>query len=890
MTIAIDPQGIDVGARLVAPDGSILADVSHRQSGERVLSAVLRTSGIHHLEIQALEMSSASGCYAVTIRELHVSETRDSARVQARRLFVEGEAFWAEARSDAALKALERFQRAWGAWKVAADDSGQALASRRLGAAFHALGRPDEALKPLLESLELARRVGETEAEAAALNAIARVYLDLGRMEEASTHAELALASSRAKHIRSREADALNVLGDIYAFSGRFAESLAAYAEALDLSKALRDREGEAAAMLNQGYAEVDLGRVADAQASYEAALSLWEVLGDRRGQAATLTALGHLHVIVGENEGALARYRQASALAEPMGDPIRLARIQAGLGAVHLELGDAAAGINYYRRSADLFRTAKYSNGEATALLWLGACLSSLGQQAKALEELARVLALARSLSDRRLEAQALEGLGRAHLELGEPRPALERFRESRKLAGEIGERKWEIYSLNGIAMALHQLGDQDQALKHLSEALQVGEQLNSRSVTSLTLFNMARIESVVDRADQALVHIRGSLELAETLRSDVASLDLRASYVASVRDRHELEIDVLMRLSERSTDGKYEVLAFDASERARARSFLDGLAETRAGITEGVAPELLERERSISRSLNAKAQQLMRVESESVKADEAGPLRREIDAMTATHREVEAQIRAESPRYAGLTQPKPLTVREVQTLVADDQSVLLQYFLGKSRSYVWAVTPHEIEGFVLPARAEFEQRVRSYRDALTAPARATLSAHEPSSDHLDEALALSRMLLGPVAAYLSHPRLLIVSDGILHLLPFSALPDPRTIASQTRAAVPLIAEHELVYLPSASTLALVRGTWNQERRWPKAARVFADPVFEADDPRIGVAARTVGASRGSTTSHPAEPAEPLKRALRDIGGLGPAGYPPARVAARSS
>ncbi len=334
-------------------------------------------------------------------------------------------------------------------------------------------------------------------------------------------------------------------------------------------------------------------------------------------------------------------------------------------------------------------------------------------------------------------------------------------------------------------------------------------------------------------------------------------------------------------MRLSERSTDGKYEVLAFDASERARARSFLDGLAEMRAGITEGVAPELLEREQSISRSLNAKAQQLMRVESESVKADEAGPLRREINAMTATHREVEAQIRAESPRYAGLTQPKPLTVHEVQTLVADDQSVLLQYFLGKSRSYVWAVTPHEIEGFVLPARAEFEQRVRSYRDALTAPARATLSAHEPLSDHLDEALALSRMLLGPVAAYLSHPRLLIVSDGILHLLPFSALPDPRTITSQTRAAVPLIAEHELVYLPSASTLALVRGTWNQERRWPKAARVFADPVFEADDPRIGVAARTVGASRGSTTSHLAEPAEPLKRALRDIGGLGPAGVP---------
>ena len=80
----------------------------------------------------------------------------------------------------------------------------------------------------------------------------------------------------------------------------------------------------------------------------------------------------------------------------------------------------------------------------------------------------------------------------------------------------------------------------------------------------------------------------------------------------------------------------------------------------------------------------------------------------------------------------------------------------------------------------------------------------------------------------------------MLIVSDGIVHLLPFSALPDPRTIASDTQDADPLILEHELIHLPSASTLAFLRGNWNQPSRWPKAARVFADPIFEADDPRI--------------------------------------------------
>ena len=880
LTIELRPQGIDLGARLLAPDGTSLADVSHRQSGERVLSAISRTSGIHQLEIRALETSSVSGCYAVSIRELHVSEPRDIARMQARSVFVRGEALWAEARRDAATKALVQFQRASALWKAAADDSGQAVAFRKLGTGLHALGRPDEALRPLLESLELARRAGEAESEAAALNALARVDLDLGRMEEASTHAERALVVSRANQIQSREAEGLNVLGDIYFFSGRFVEAFDAYVKSVDLSKALSDREGEAAAMVNKGYAEVDLSRVGDAQASYQQALALWTVIGDRRGQAATLTALGHLHVAIGENERALDQYRQASALADQLGDFIGRARIQAGLGAVHLNLGEPAQAIPYYRRSAELFRAAKYPNGEATARLWLGASLSSFGQQTKALQELTRVLALARSVSDRRLEAQALEGLGRAHLALGEPRSALQRFRESRHLAGEIGNQKWEIYSLNGIAMALDRQGDHEQALTYLTEAQQIGEELKSRFASSLTLFNLARVESALDRVNQAVTDVQASLELAETLRSDVASLDLRASYVASVRDRHELEIELLMRLNERRPGEKYDVLAFDASERARARSLLDGLAQTQARITEGVAPELVERERSIRSSLNAKTQQLARIQGESGKADEASAMRHEIDLMSATHQEVEDQIRAVSPRYAGLTQPKPLSLQEVQTLVVDDQSVLLQYFLGKNRSYVWAVTAKEIDGFVLPGRKEIERRVRSYREALTAPASVPQAGQGLSSDGLVQARALGRILLGPVAGHLSRSRVLIVADGILHLLPFAALPDPRTLVSARPDTVPLITRHEVVNLPSASTLALVRGTWHQERRWSKTARIFADPVFTADDPRItkGKAVTTAGVNSVESRMGTADS---LKRALRDVGGPGTTAVP---------
>src|SRR5215212_7049545 len=216
VTIGIEPQGIDVGARLVAPGGATLAELMERRTGDRTLTTIAHSSGTHLLQIRALETPSASTCFVLTIRELHAAEPRDRMRVQARRVFDEAENLWTEEGKPATARVLECYRRASGAWKIAGDDSGRALVSRRTGDVYHALGRPEEALRSLLSSLRFARRVDDPEAEAAALNALARVRLDLGRMQEATSHAQDALEISRAHHLRSREAEALNALGDIY--------------------------------------------------------------------------------------------------------------------------------------------------------------------------------------------------------------------------------------------------------------------------------------------------------------------------------------------------------------------------------------------------------------------------------------------------------------------------------------------------------------------------------------------------------------------------------------------------------------------------------------------------------------------------------------------------
>ena len=119
----------------------------------------------------------------------------------------------------------------------------------------------------------------------------------------------------------------------------------------------------------------------------------------------------------------------------------------------------------------------------------------------------------------------------------------------------------------------------------------------------------------------------------------------------------------------------------------------------------------------------------------------------------------------------------------------------------------------------------------------------------------------------LGPVASQLGKKRLLIVADGALQYVPFAALTMPeakgrgdgatgrqgdggigkkeksRPVAprvSRPAAFTPLIVNHEIVNLPSASTLAVLRRDLAGRQPAAKTVAVLADPVLQADDARV--------------------------------------------------
>jgi CHAT domain-containing protein len=111
----------------------------------------------------------------------------------------------------------------------------------------------------------------------------------------------------------------------------------------------------------------------------------------------------------------------------------------------------------------------------------------------------------------------------------------------------------------------------------------------------------------------------------------------------------------------------------------------------------------------------------------------------------------------------------------------------------------------------------------------------------------------------------------LVVVTQGALQYVPFAALPSPAAPDQ------PLVVAHEVVTLPSVSSIAFARNELANRSRAAKTLAVLADPVYSADDPRVSSAPKIEATASGIDRPSFARLLSTHKEAL-DILGLVPA------------
>ncbi len=766
-------------------------------------------------------------------------------------------------------KALEKYNEALPIRRAVGDRNGEAETLTNIGSVYQALGEMRKALEKYNEALPLRRAVDDRSGEAETLDNIGVVYQYLGETRKALEKHNEALPLRRALGDRSGEAQTLHNIGGVYEALGETQKALEHYNEALLLRRALGDRRREASTLNNIGSVYLSLGETQKALEKYNEALPLRRALGDRRGEAGTLTNIGLIYRSLGETQKAMENYNEALPIWRAVGDRRGEAITLNSIGVVYNSLGETQKALEKYNEALPLSRAVGDRSGEAITLNNIGSVYRSLGEMQKALEKFNEALPIFQAVGDRSGEAVTLNNVSAAYRSLGERQKALDSYNAALPIGRMIGDRYTEATTLHGIGLVCDSLGEMRKALEKYNESLLIRRIIGDRNGEAAALLGIARVEQKRGNLTQARQAIEQAVGMIESLRTNITGQELRASYFASRREYYASYIDILMEQHKQNPAAGFDAVAFEVSERARARSLLELLTESRIDIRQGVDSSLLERERFLQQLLNAKAAAQVSLLNRKHTPEQADAAAKEIAAIIAEYEEIQARIRARSPRYAALTQPQPLSLTEIQQQALDEDTLLLEYALGEKRSYLWLVSQRSIASYELPPRAEVEAATRRVYELLTVrPKRGA----PPDPQLIAQAKTLSRMLLGPVAPQLSGKRLVVVAPGALSYLPFAALPTPEDKKRPAGDYEPLIAKHEVVTIPSASVLSIIRREMAGRQRATRSIAVLADPVFEESDPRLAPAKN--GNSSGETPAEPTADAEhsELARAIRTM------------------
>jgi CHAT domain-containing protein len=629
----------------------------------------------------------------------------------------------------------------------------------------------------------------QPDFEAWTLLVAGQYWVKLSDYKQAANHYARSAAAFKVAENDVGRARALDFLGDISAVLREHAKAIDAASEALILARAnqLPDIESGALSILGRSYSH--LGETQRALDYFHQAMTLALSQGDRTHAAAALGDAAALYNSLGNHEKALANYQEALAIHRARGAPL----------------------------------------DQAAALSNIGSSYASLGQTAKAVEHLEQAIALFRTTGGGRPAlATTLSDCGQAYVAMHSPAKAVPLLEEALTIAKETGNRWSEAYTLMNLGLARDALGDRDGAAGLLAAALAIQTKLGDARVEAVTQYEIARLERARGNLDLAREHSEAAIELVESIRNKVPVPDLRSSLIASTSDYYELQVDLLMLLYRKTGSVARLEQAREAADRGRARNLRDVLAA--AGIESSASPdpELAANEQKVRGELNRLSATRTGLLHAKPSAQVKAAIDQQIDDAWIQYQAVRSKLLAANPLALSAAESSPIDLAAIRREVLDPGTILLEYSLGEPRSYLWIISQNEAQAFDLPQRAHIDEAARAFWNAVKAGGDAAAVARAATN--------LSHMVLAPAGSLLENKRLLIVADGALQYVPFSALADP----AQGSVYRPLILNHEIVDEPSASALALLRRGAGERRPAVRALAVFADPVFEKDDPRV--------------------------------------------------
>lgn len=822
---------------------------SFRDDRETVLLEPAQAGQAYTIELVSTEYTDA-----VATHRISVSRVRDAAALQGHRYmseaaeanFLGGDGNW--------RRSFSRYADALGIWREQGDKAEQARTLLNIAnLQYWQFAAWQEAADTAAGAAALYADLGYTQLHANALflQAASLIEAALASASNAeSASPEAAALFDRALRIFDTalqtfldigdeygEARTLNNIGLTYYYMDDWPEAAKYFKEAAPKFRAQKEWSDELNPLANLAVIDFELGRFVQAVDSLTRLLELIPADQEPAWRADTYDNLGASLLVLGQVDGALKSFFEALALHEQTESAKGLGRSLTGIGSTYFSIGEMELAQEYFERALPIREQANDGRGQVAVLHFLGDVHRHLGNYARALHFHDR----ARNLAVTPMAKAKIDILrARDQFDAAKFDAAADILEQVNAAARQANASAVVADSSYELGRTLARSGSTDRAQLKLEEAQGVYQKVGSLGGQAQSLLELGRIRQAID-INAAIENARQAITHIEQLRGRVANPELRAVYLSTRRHYYEFLIDVLMQSHDAAgtADEASDFLlqALSVSERARARATVDLMSEAAVDIRRGVDPELRARQYELYGELAQKQYVRDRLLAQEADPDSVTSVVSELQDIRTALEVLEIELRDSNPRLSILGNPAVLNTEQIQEQL-DEDSVVLQYWLGNTASYIWIVTRSDVRSARIADRRTIDRLARQVYESLSsirmdsASARARQAAVE----------ALSELVIGPAAdAIADKVRIIVAADGSLQYVPFSLL--------LTDGESALINTHEVVVVPSITALAAQRQTFADRSPAGKTLAAIGDPVFEYSDSRLdGVAAKSSG------------------------------------------
>ncbi len=684
-------------------------------------------------------------------------------------------------------QALDYYQKGLEIQIDIGDREGEGTTLNNIGFVYHALGDSSQALEYFQQGLDIMVEIGDQQGEGTALNNIGVVYKALGDYTIALQYYQQALDIRLEIDDRAGEGTTLNNIGAVYDYLGNFPHALEYYQQALEIEIDIGDKAGEGTTLNNIGAVYHALGDYTNARESYQQALEIVVKIGDRELEGTILNNIGFLYDNLGDYTNALKYFQQALEIEIDIGDKAGEGTTLNNIGGVYHVLGDYPRALEYFQNALEIAVEIGDQQGEGTTLNNIGGVYNELGDYPRALENYQQALEIVVEIGDRAVEGNTLSNIGAVYDDLGYFPQALEYYQQSLEIVIEIGYRRGEGITLNNIGAVYDDLGDYSQALDYYQQGLEIQIEIGNREGEGTTLNNIGFVYHVLGDYSQALDYYQQAIEVIESIQGDIQIEDLRESFSEKI-------IFVYDRIISLFWQEEQAEQAFNYVERARARFFLDQLANGMIDLQHSIDPTLLEEEQALLIDLRAARNRLtalFSVPHTEWDLEEIANQKVEIISLEEEYADLLVRINLQSPEVASLLSVNTATLEEVQSLLPADIT-LLEYYVTEELLFIFVITQNDFHASSVEiSQEDLASQIDTFRNF------ASLNDLHPNS--LQQ---LYKWLIEPVEEHLTTPLVGIVPHNVLHYLPFAALSDGTGYFGE---------EYILFDLPSASVLRFV-------------------------------------------------------------------------------